>query len=162
MIKAAILNKLTEVIVDNCECGFTSSYIGNENLTCIPEANNQIVYTANITQYDDVFTTDKLIDIISEYIATNPSVSDGSLSFSFNSTCNVQFVPGDEVCGVVPTTNTTEETDSLLFIIIGVVLGALVAVTVLVIVIVVVCVILKYKNKKSKRSVLRKLGIDDY
>ncbi len=139
--------------MENCTCNFTSSYINEEELTCITENSNQLVYRANITQYNDFYTTTRLISIIEGYLLTNPTVTGQSVSFAFNSSCEILFESGEDVCGVTEgTTGTVEETDSLLFIIIGAVLGVVVAVIVVLVVIIVTCIIVKTRrNKKIKR-----------
>ena len=135
----------------SCNCDFTSSYINTEELTCITQNNNQLVYRANITQYNEDYTTAILIDIISEYISNNPTVSSQSLSFRFNSSCDILFESGEDVCGSVEGTTETVEDGSLLFIIIGAALGVLLALIVALIVIIVTCVIVRFRKKKVKR-----------
>lgn len=153
----AIRDVLVSMITDVCSCGFSSAYISVESLNCVPGVATQVVYRANITGYNDEYTTTRLIEIIENYISTGPNVTSNSLSFIFDSSCMTQFSEGDEVCGrssTLPTESTTstavttEDDGILIYVIIGAVVGVLAAFALFLFVL--ICVIMKHRENKKK------------
>lgn len=149
MVITAIRSQLVSVIKSNCSCDFSSSYISVESLNCIRAMPTEVVYRANITGYNDIYTSSYFIKVIEDYILTNPRVTSNSLSFTFDSSCVTQFQQGDEVCGdTLPTDTATVEGDAILiYVIIAAVIGVVLAFVLFLFVL--ICVITKYrKNKK--------------
>ena len=162
MIIALIKSSIVDAVRNVCDCDFSLAYINQGTLMCIIRSEYQVVYRATITEYNETFTTRRLIQIIEDYVSESPTVSSQGLTFTFNSDCTVVIEPDDAVCGIeVPSSSamptesippSEKQASSLLYIIIGSTLGVLLIVIPLIVVIVLTFAVMK-SNKSAKRYV---------
>ena len=163
MIISLIKSSIVDAVRNVCDCDFSLAYINQGTLMCIIRSEYQVVYRATITEYNETFTTRRLIQIIEDYVSESPTVSSQGLTFTFNSDCTVAIEPDDAVCGIeVPSSSamptesippSEKQASSLLYIIIGsTTLGVLVVVILLIVVIVLTFAVMK-SNKSAKRYV---------
>ena len=102
-----IRSAVVEAINNSCSCGFTFSFISQEQLYCDQLAPVEFVYRATISSYG-TYSTDQLLDYIEQWVSSGVTLTyHDSSQLTFDPECLLRISSyDDQLCGATAVTTT--------------------------------------------------------